>query len=486
MLHNFQKYLVKNQKVKLLVNGRMEKSFEAFTEFFETGHDPMFVVDLNSHEFLNVNPEFVKRLSEFEHTLPLFKASINESDPIRGMQYEQDNKVFLYNPIFQNKGKALVQVLELANHISPNNLSKNINSDHFFDILSIHKALLNKLPSGIVHTNRNFESLWFNDKFKLLFGREIEKNFNFIDAIYVKNISQFWKKIERLNEDGSQVSFSFVIHNVKRSEEVFINATVFSVGEKHELEEGYIFILEDKTENLNFSEEITKQNLALNQINHELDKFLYSVSHNIRGPIASLEGLLKVIEISDVQTVNELKHHLGLNLRLLNSFVSDISNVATNIHTHVNFKEVNLTNIIEQMLLFVDNIYELNPKISMDIPLTYIIKTDADRLGIVIKCLLKNCFQYRDSRKKQFEIQINVTQNEEFHLIEIIDNGIGISDKVKPFIFDMFYRGTELSNGNGMGLYNSREILKKLGGTMNIESKEREWTKAKIYIPVNV
>jgi signal transduction histidine kinase len=50
----------------------------------------------------------------------------------------------------------------------------------------------------------------------------------------------------------------------------------------------------------------------------------------------------------------------------------------------------------------------------------------------------------------------------------------------------MFYRGTELSNGNGMGLYNSREILKKIGGTMNIESKDQEWTKAKIYLPVNV
>ena len=65
------------------------------------------------------------------------------------------------------------------------------------------------------------------------------------------------------------------------------------------------------------------KSLELNQINHELDKFLYSVSHNIRGPIASLEGLLKVIEISDLNAVNQLKHHLRLNLRLLNSFVHD-------------------------------------------------------------------------------------------------------------------------------------------------------------------
>jgi signal transduction histidine kinase len=352
-------------------------------------------------------------------------------------------------------------------------------SRHPFQESFASKQLLNKLPSGIVHTNSKFETLWFNEKFKSLFGRELGESFNFIDAIYLKNISQFWDKIDGLNQKNDLVRFSFVIHNIKKSTEVFINATVFLVGDDSQLENGYLFILEDRTESIHFSEEISKQNLALNQINHELDKFLYSVSHNIRGPVASLEGLLQVIEISDVRTVNELKHHLRLNLRLLNGFVSDISNVATNIHTHVNFEEVILADIMEQMLLFVDDIYEIQPEINLEIPDDYKVNTDADRFEIVIKSLLKNSFQYRDVRKGKLVIEVKVTQNEEFHLIEIKDNGTGISETVKPFIFDMFYRGTELSNGNGMGLYNSREILKKIGGTMNIESKDREWTKAK-------
>lgn len=472
-----------NQKNDLSVNCKMENSFEAFSDFFEQGHNPMFIIDLKSYKFLNVNQQFVKNHSRFERLLPLFEKNFKEIELKNGIQLEQDGIEFLFNPVFQNDDKVLIQILELKPYLNSINTTS---ASHLFEESTINKLLLNKLPSGIVHTNKKFESLWFNDKFHLLFGREIEDNFNFIDAIYVKNISQFWNKIEKLNEEGGQVSFSFVIHNVKNSSEIFINATAFFVGEHHQLEEGYIFILEDKTENLNYSEEITKQNLALNQINHELDKFLYSVSHNIRGPIASLEGLMKVIEISDIHTVNELKHHLRLNLRLLNSFVNDISNVATNIHTHVNFEKVNLRNVIEQMLFFVENIYDINPKISTEIPVDYTVKTDANRLGIIIKCLLKNSFQYRDKRKEDFELKLKVTQNEDFHLIEVIDNGIGISDKVKPFIFDMFYRGTELSNGNGMGLYNSREILKKLGGTMNIESKEREWTKVKIYLPVNI
>jgi signal transduction histidine kinase len=486
MIQNYVMGLENNQKLYLSVNNVMEKSFNAFTDFFENGNDPMFIIDMDSHQFLNVNQQFVFKQDEFIDALELFENKFQDHSEGVSYQFQQENETFIFKPIFQRERKVLFQIIELNHLINSSNSEGKPDRIHSFENELINKELLNKLPSGIIHTNDRFEALWFNEKFETLFGREVKEDFNFVDAIYVKNISQFWEKIDHLKQDGGQVQFSFVIHNVKKSEDIFIQSTVFPVNQQHGLEEGFIFILEDKTENIHFSEEITKQNLALNQINHELDKFLYSVSHNIRGPVASLEGLLKVIEISDVQTVNELKHHLRLNLRLLNGFVSDISNVATNMHTHVNYEEVDLRDIMEQMVLFVDNIYELQPEVTLDIPANYKVKTDSDRFGIVIKSLLKNSFQYRDVRKEKLAIDIKVTQNEDFNLIEIKDNGTGISEKVKPFIFDMFYRGTELSNGNGMGLYNSREILKKIGGTMNIESKDQEWTKAKIYLPVNV
>lgn len=485
MIQNIQQELMINQKDNFLVNQKMENGFTAFQDFFESANNPMFIIDLDSYQLLNVNANFVSKQSDFQNAVKLFEFKLQNKDTSNCIIVQDSDTVFHFNIIYQNENKALVQIFESNIEVPKTNNGDLNYSEHPFNDTPSYKSLLNKLPSGIIHTNKKFEALWYNDKFKSLFGREIEDKFNFIDAIYVKDISQFWNKIEKLNAGEEQVKFSFVIHNIKQSKEVFINATAIAVGKKQQIEDGFIFILEDKTENMHFSEEITKQNLALNQINHELDKFLYSVSHNIRGPIASLEGLLKVIEISDVQTVNELKHHLRLNLRLLNGFVSDINNVATNIHTHVNFQEINLRDILEQTVLFVEDIYHIKPLINFEVPTTYTVKTDANRLGMVVKCLLKNSFQYRDNRKNDFKIEFKVNQNEDFHLLEIIDNGIGIPEKVMPHIFDMFYRGTELSSGNGMGLYNSREILKKIGGTMNIESRDREWTRVKIYLPIN-
>jgi signal transduction histidine kinase len=485
MLRNYVVDLENNQNLYLSVNNVMEKSFNAFTDFFENGSDPMFIIDSDSDKFLNINQEFMNRQEEFKEVLALFESKFKQNRNLKSYQFQIRNKTFVFNNIFQKERKVLFQILELNQLKEASKAEYNNERSIPFEDELFKKELLNKLPSGIVFTNSNFNTLWYNEKFQSLFGRDINQEFNFIDSIYVKNISQFWSQMKKIRQEGGHFKFSFVIHNIKKSEDVFIQATVFCLNLQHKSEaEGFIFILEDKTENIHFSEEITKQNLALNQINHELDKFLYSVSHNIRGPIASLEGLLKVIEISDVKTVNELKHHLRLNLRLLNGFVSDISNVATNIHTHVNSENISLQDLIEQMLFFVDNIYELNPKVNLNIPAEYTVKTDGNRLGIILKCLLKNSFQYRDKRKEEFKIDIKVSRNEDFHLIEILDNGIGISLKVMPHIFDMFYRGTELSNGNGMGLYNAREILKKIGGTMNIESEVNKWTKVKIYLPI--
>ncbi|WKK79738.2 PAS domain-containing sensor histidine kinase [Marivirga arenosa] len=482
MIEHLDHKLIKNLNVPFSVNQDMDKSFIAFADVFENCNDPMFIIDLDSCKILKINDEFLKNKEVLSDALDYFKNKVEEFGLNQTINFQADGFKIYFNKLYNSDGKALVQILNLEKFNLENKATKSEN--HFLASLNKNK-LLNKIPSGIIFTNDDFESIWYNERIKQLFGREFENRFKFIDAIYIKDISAFWNKINKLKSGLREISFSCVIRNFSKSKEIFIDATVVKVDSIEKSDNGYVFILKDVTENIHFSEEITKQNLALNQINHELDKFLYSVSHNIRGPVASLEGLLKVIEISDVQTVNELKHHLRLNLRLLNGFVNDISNVATNIHTHVNLKEVNLRDLVEQLILFVNNIYNLKPKVTLNIPNDYSIRTDDDRLEIIIKYILKNSFQYRDTGKDAFKIEVSVTQNEDFHLIEITDNGIGIPEKVKPHIFDMFYRGTELSNGNGMGLYNSREILKKIGGTMNVESKDREWTTTKIYLPIN-
>ncbi len=461
--------------------------------FFESSTLPMFLTKVGSRDVLAYNNAFKENEFKYEGFIRVWSKDYSQSLKKKNFLVEIDGSMMKFLTSELDNEVVLIQLVETQRALNniPQDSAESVQYHPDVDqkvesafSASRFKHIAELAPLGIVITDKNFKILWFNNSCDHFFGKNKLLNHNFIDFIYVKNLAGFWNQFNK-NKIGKEIiNFDFTINNTKLAREFHIKCTGKKILSDEEFPDGYVFILEDNTEYQSFSEEITERNLELNQINHELDKFLYSVSHNIRGPVASLEGLLKVIDISDVKTVNELKHHLRLNLRLLNSFVHDISNVATNIHTHVKFQEIHLHKTITEILLFMDNIYETTAVKKLNFDFNYTLVSDLNRIAMVLKGVLKNSYQYRDIRKNNLEITVTVSQTEDFHLIEITDNGIGIDQNVMPKIFNMFYRGTVLSTGNGMGLYNSREFLKKIGGTMNIESRDRYWTKAKIYLPI--
>jgi signal transduction histidine kinase len=460
--------------------------------FFESSTLPMFLTKVGSRDVLAYNNAFKEKECKYESFIRVWEKDYSQSLKRGSFLVEINHSILKFLTTELDNDVVLVQLIETDNtsDLSQERMSKiEQTSDSQKEMEAIFtgsrfKKIADLAPVGIIITDKNFKILWYNNSCDQLFGENHLLNQNFMDFIYIKDLAGFWSQFKANNVAKELIHFDFTINNTKLVKEFQIKCTGQKLPIDEEFPDGYAFILADNTDYLSFSEEITERNLELNQINHELDKFLYSVSHNIRGPVASLEGLLKVIDISDIKTVNELKHHLRLNLRLLNSFVHDISNVATNIHTHVKFQEINLHQTISEILLFMDNIYEITSVKKLNFDFNYTLVSDINRLAMVIKGVLKNSYQYRDIRKNNLELTVSVSQTEDFHLIEITDNGIGIDEKVMPKIFNMFYRGTVLSTGNGMGLYNSREFLKKIGGTMNIESQDRYWTKTKIYLPI--
>ena len=67
--------------------------------------------------------------------------------------------------------------------------------------------------------------------------------------------------------------------------------------------------------------------------------------------------------------------------------------------------------------------------------------------------------------------------------IKIEDNGIGIPEKEKAKVFNMFYRANEQSKGSGLGLYIVKETVEKLEGTITLKSEEGQGTTFEIYLP---
>ena len=68
-------------------------------------------------------------------------------------------------------------------------------------------------------------------------------------------------------------------------------------------------------------------------------------------------------------------------------------------------------------------------------------------------------------------------------MITITDNGTGINENYLDKVFEMFVRASEQSEGPGLGLYIVGKVVSKLGGKIELKSKEMEETEVKIIIP---
>jgi signal transduction histidine kinase len=108
--------------------------------------------------------------------------------------------------------------------------------------------------------------------------------------------------------------------------------------------------------------------------------------------------------------------------------------------------------------------------------------TDKNRLEVVVHNLLSNAMQYLDSQRGPI-ISVYAQVTEQEASIVVNDNGIGIKKNTLPKVFDMFYRGTELSQGAGLGLYVVREIVKRLRGSVDIDSEFNKGTTVTVTVP---
>lgn len=96
-----------------------------------------------------------------------------------------------------------------------------------------------------------------------------------------------------------------------------------------------------------------------------------------------------------------------------------------------------------------------------------LLKGDIDRAFEVIENLMENAFKYGDGKK----IRISFLEEEYCQLITVENTGTCVPEQEMPHLFDSFYRGSNVGaeDGNGLGLYICREIMRKMEGDIFAE-----------------
>jgi len=229
---------------------------------------------------------------------------------------------------------------------------------------------------------------------------------------------------------------------------------------------------------------LRKQNEELLKVNKELDNFVYSVSHNLRGPLASMIGLLRLAKEGDREGKLAGVHNMmGRSMLKLDETLKEILDYSRNARGELQFSVIDWQGVLQQIfnkLEYIDSTGAIQKNIQLQADVPFV--SDEGRVAVILNNLVANAMLFRAKNRDAF-VEISVTTTPEEAVVIIADNGIGIRHDVRPKIFDMFFRGTEESQGAGLGLYIVKETVNRLGGTIEITSAVGSGTQAILTLP---
>lgn len=212
---------------------------------------------------------------------------------------------------------------------------------------------------------------------------------------------------------------------------------------------------------------------AMKATNQELDTFLYKSSHDLRAPIARMQGIINLglLETKDENAII----YLNMLHRVTEEFNSLLLRLLM-VH-NINQHEYAAEDI--PFYQFVDTIIKeygnkglsFNPvktinKVSRDMKL----KADPNLLKIALINLLENSLSFSDNFNPYVEFNAIYLPSGKY-IITVSDNGMGIPLEYQEKIFNMFFQGSTRSTGTGLGLYMVRKAIKKLGGDIQLVSE---------------
>ncbi|MHB1176772.1 MAG: hybrid sensor histidine kinase/response regulator [Daejeonella sp.] len=226
------------------------------------------------------------------------------------------------------------------------------------------------------------------------------------------------------------------------------------------------------------------KNEELQKAYNELDKFSYSVTHDMRGPLLSILGAIEAAQnMQDPAEVKKMLLMMNDSVRNLDNFIQSIHDYYNLNRGELEIREIHFTEIVDEQT----RIFNFTPLVSdvrfnTSVEQKEVFRGDETSIKLILNNLISNAFKYqkKDSKEKLVDLKILVENGKA--VMEVSDNGVGIEENHIGDIYNMFFRATSQEVGSGFGLYNVKAAVTKLNGEITVDSEINKGTNFKVII----
>ncbi|WP_425446609.1 ATP-binding protein [Dethiothermospora halolimnae] len=231
----------------------------------------------------------------------------------------------------------------------------------------------------------------------------------------------------------------------------------------------------------------------LNQVDTQRKDFVANVSHELRTPLSSIKLLSESLvhqEEGNIEIYKEFLKDINDEVDRLNNIISDLLTLVDmdKKKLHLDYKTTYINYLLERIVhqikpLAEEKSIDLNLKTNEQIQ----INIDSDKIKQAIINIIHNGIKYT---KEGGYVNVSLYSKDNFAIIEIEDNGIGIDKDSLAHIFDRFYRVDKArsrnTGGTGLGLSITHQIVSLHQGTIEVESEPEKGTTFYIKLPTDV
>ncbi|MBD3884156.1 CHASE3 domain-containing protein [Phormidium tenue FACHB-886] len=243
--------------------------------------------------------------------------------------------------------------------------------------------------------------------------------------------------------------------------------------------------------NVTLEQRVQERTAQLQDINHELEAFTYSVSHDLRAPLRTMQGFAQALQEDfgdqlDEIGVSYIESILEDSMQM-EGLISDLLNYSRLSRSQISLQPVDLAAVLAEALRQISaQIQEKQASINISPNLPQVV-AQRSILTQVITNLLSNAIKFVDSGvRPQVEVFAEDDPHHQTHVrLWIADNGIGIAPEHQQRIFRVFERlhGIESYPGTGIGLAIVRKGMERMGGQVGVESQPGQGSRFWLTLP---